>query len=91
MKPLVTSMNSLRDAMLKAGLITEQRKKQTEYALEIHRIGKVHEPVSQLISEETAAALATYALSHSIPFDRLTGVVIDFIRQSKMTAAHEAH
>jgi hypothetical protein len=74
-------MNNLRDKLLKAGLITEEQKKITEFELEIKRIytlleGK-REGFRKNEAAEFARAMAHVALSRNVEF----GVLLDFVNK----------
>lgn len=84
-------MSQMRQALLKAGLITENDSKRTEYEAEAIRIFSLHEKGGDTFSkdelEQLSKEAAREAIEKKVPLNKLTGLVLDAIRREKTALA----
>lgn len=81
-------MNSMGEALLKAGLITADAKKLAEYETEAKRIFAIHEKNGTTFTEDDIDQLskevAREAIKKKAPLNSLNGLIVDAIRREKI-------
>jgi hypothetical protein len=75
----------MRNALLKAGLITKDESRKGEYEAEARRLLKIHErgSLDEETVDELAKRIAKDALIENTPLDKLTGLVIKHVVAEK--------